>query len=57
MIFSPSNFIAFAIISSVSEEQSAPLPVFFNISMINGLGVAFTAKYSLNPFVPRKCLV
>lgn len=49
MIFSPSYFIAFAIISSVSEEQSTPHPSFFKISITNGFGVAFTAKYSLNP--------
>ena len=36
-------------ISSVSEEQSTPHPSSCSIFKINGLGVAFTAKYSLNP--------
>ena len=49
MTSSPSKPTAFASISSVSEEQSAPQPSSFRILRIKGLGVAFTAKYSLNP--------
>ena len=37
------------IINSVKEEQSVPHPSSFKILRIAGVGVAFTAKYSLNP--------
>ena len=36
-------------ISSVSEEQSMPQPSSCRMSMMVGLGVALTAKYSLKP--------
>jgi len=36
-------------INSVKEEQSTPQPSSCRIFKINGFGVAFTAKYSLNP--------
>ena len=36
-------------ISSAIEEQSAPIPISFIIFIIYGFGVAFTAKYCLNP--------
>ena len=49
MISCPENPAASDIISSVAEEQSVPQPYSFRISRILGLGVAFTAKYSLNP--------
>ena len=38
-----------AIISSVSLEQSAPHPYSRKMEISRGLGLAFTAKYSLNP--------
>ena len=44
------------IISSVSEEQSVPQPSSFKIFKIVGLGVAFTAKYSLNPLFQENAL-
>ena len=43
-----------AIISSVADEQSTPQPASFNFLIINGFGVAFTAKYSLNPLFHEK---
>ena len=49
MIPSPLYPMASAIISSVSEEQSTPQPSSFKMLMINGFGVAFTAKYSRKP--------
>ena len=36
-------------INSVKEEQSVPHPSSCKILRIAGVGVAFTAKYSLNP--------
>ena len=45
----PENPQALDIISSVKEEQSVPQPYSCKIFKINGLGVAFTAKYSLYP--------
>ena len=38
-----------AIINSVYDEQSTPQPTSASFLIINGFGVAFTAKYSLNP--------
>ena len=38
-----------AIISSVREEQSTPQPSSRRSLSMPGVGVAFTAKYSLNP--------
>ena len=35
--------------NSAKEEQSAPTPNFCNTRIIYGFGVAFTAKYCLNP--------
>ena len=50
MIESPSaNPQRSLIINSVKEEQSVPHPSSFKILRIAGVGVAFTAKYSLNP--------
>ena len=49
MISSPEKPQASDSISSVMEEQSVPQPHSFKSCKINGLGVAFTAKYSLNP--------
>ena len=36
-------------INSAIEEQSAPIPISFIIFIMYGFGVAFTAKYCLNP--------
>ena len=49
MICFPSNPHDFASISSVYDEQSHPMSYSFNILSRYGFGVAFTAKYSLNP--------
>ena len=49
MISLPSNPQRSDIISSVKDEQSVPHPSSFKIFKIVGFGVAFTAKYSLNP--------
>ena len=49
IMFSPVIPQASLIISSVREEQSVPKPSSLKISKIYGLGVAFTAKYSLKP--------
>ena len=49
MMSFPEKPQAFDIISSVMEEQSVPQPYSFKIFKIKGLGVAFTAKYSLYP--------
>ena len=57
MISGPEKPQASDIISSVMEEQSVPQPHSFNSFSINGFGVAFTAKYSLNPlFQANACL-
>ena len=42
------------IISSVREEQSVPQPSSRRIFRMEGLGVAFTAKYSLKPGFQEK---
>ena len=47
MICPPENPQRSDIISSVREEQSTPHPSSFRIFRIWGLGVAFTAKYSV----------
>lgn len=47
MISLPANPTASDSISSVAEEQSVPQPHSLRIRRIQGLGVAFTAKYSL----------
>ena len=44
------------IISSVKEEQSVPHPSSAKIFKIVGFGVAFTAKYSLNPLFHENAL-
>ena len=49
MISSPDMPMASASISSHSLEQSTPQPQSRSMSMRAGLGVAFTAKYSLKP--------
>ena len=54
MIFSPVIPQASLIISSARDEQSVPQPSSFRISKIYGLGVAFTAKYSLKPLFQPK---
>ena len=42
------------IIRSVNEEQSHPQPYSCNMLIKKGFGVAFTAKYSLNPLFHAK---
>ena len=42
--------------NSGRELQSVPNPSLFRIFSINGFGVAFTAKYSLNPSFHSKAL-
>ena len=54
MISRPLKSQASDIISSVMEEQSVPQPSSFKIFKIYGFGVAFTAKYSLNPLFHEK---
>ena len=49
MISLPANPHRWAIISSVREEQSTPQPSSRSSLSMPGVGVAFTAKYSLNP--------
>ena len=44
-------------INSAKEEQSAPTPSFCNTRIIYGLGVAFTAKYCLNPLFQENALM
>ena len=56
MISSPLNPILSDIISSVSDEQSVPQPSSLRILSIVGFGVAFTAKYSLNPLFHENAL-
>ena len=41
-------------ISSVREEQSMPQPSSRSMAMMDGLGVALTAKYSLKPLFQAK---
>ena len=53
---SPLNPILSDIISSVSDEQSVPQPSSLRILSIVGFGVAFTAKYSLNPLFHENAL-
>ena len=56
IIASPVAPIAFESISSVFEEQSQPQPYSRKISIKNGLGVAFTAKYSRKPLFHENAL-
>ena len=56
MISLPSNPQRSDIISSVKDEQSVPHPSSLKIFKIVGFGVAFTAKYSLNPLFHENAL-
>ena len=47
---------ASASMSSGMEAQSAPQPNCLNSLKMAGVGVAFTAKYSLNPLFQAKAL-
>ena len=50
----PESPIASESISSVLDEQSVPQPNSLKILIRYGFGVAFTAKYSLNPLFHEK---
>ena len=54
MISLPAKPAAFASMSSVKDEQSQPQPSSRRIFKRKGLGVAFTAKYSLKPLFQEK---